>query len=277
MVVVEGPSAVQRIGVPRFVTGSGANKATLFAVRVVPVAGPAYFVSKRFTQFVNLDRELRAQYADVPLPALPPKRPKILGQSNEFLEERRILLEHFLKSVLNADGPITTCTTFLNFIGSDRDADAVDIEGDNTGSMKHLLFDVDEPYEFPDLQEIRHISIPQAKVMSDHILYQIHCSATPHTELRHSHSHWVSLKRFTDFLTMMKDLRAELARTCPDALCKLPLAPPTRKSRVLHDHTDPVFVEHRRVLLEYYLNKLLRIEQAASSDIFLKYCAVPGI
>lgn len=84
--------------------------------------------------------------------------------------------------------------------------------------MKHLLFDVDEPYEFPDLQEIRHISIPQAKVMSDHILYQagdrassggrlrsvvsngdnqIHCSATPHTELRHSHSHWVSLKRFT--------------------------------------------------------------------------------
>lgn len=76
MVVVEGPSAVQRIGVPRFVTGSGANKATLFAVRVVPVAGPAYFVSKRFTQFVNLDRELRAQYADVPLPALPPKRPK---------------------------------------------------------------------------------------------------------------------------------------------------------------------------------------------------------
>lgn len=38
--------------------------------------------------------------------------------------------------------------------------------------MKHLLFDVDEPYEFPDLQEIRHISIPQAKVMSDHILYQ---------------------------------------------------------------------------------------------------------
>lgn len=42
---------------------------------------------------------------------------RILGQSNEFLEERRILLEHFLKSVLNADGPITTCTTFLNFIG----------------------------------------------------------------------------------------------------------------------------------------------------------------
>lgn len=36
-------------------------------------------------------------------------------------------------------------------------------------------------------------------------------------------------------------------------------------------------VHDRRVLLEYYLNKLLRIEQAASSDIFLKYCAVPGI
>ena len=125
------------------------------------------------------------------------------------------------------------------------------------------------------ITEVRDIQIPQAKVMSDHVLYQIHCSSVP-IESRRSEHHWVSLKRYNDFFEMIKNVKHDLSSRHPDVVASLP-APPQRKSRILHDHTDPAFVEHRRVLLETYLKKLLKISVVANNEHFLKFCAVPGL
>jgi hypothetical protein len=86
---------------------------------------------------------------------------------------------------------------------------------------------------------------------------------------------WVSLKRFTDFFEMVKVIREDMVESNPSAFALIPSAP-SRKSRLLNDHSDPRFVEQRRVLLEHFLNRLLRIEAVASHDAFLKFCAVPG-
>lgn len=74
---------------------------------------------------------------------------------------------------------------------------------------------------------------------------------------------------------MVKAVQNDLKRSHPDLVASLPPAP-SRKSRILHDHTDPAFVERRKILLETYLNKMLRIGPVAKNDHFLKFCAVPG-
>eukprot|EP00474_Spongospora_subterranea_P008497 CRZ08955.1 hypothetical protein [Spongospora subterranea] len=267
---------IDKLSIPKFETNLS-GKIVYFKVRVKICSTKGYFVSKRFSQFEEFERQLSLNLPHVDFAPLPPKRPKFLGQSPQFLEERRILLENFLLRALDCED-VKKNIVFLTFLSTDKDGEVSgDIQIDGSESISRVWNDDDTPYEFPEHQEIRRIQIPQSKVMSDHVLYQIHCSSSTDSKPRHSHSHWVSLKRFTDFIVMMRSLHQELAITSPYALHKLPFAPPEKKSRVFNDHTDPVFVEHRRVLLEYYLNKLLRIEQAASSDIFLKFCAVPGI
>ncbi|MES1909125.1 MAG: hypothetical protein MHM6MM_001925 [Cercozoa sp. M6MM] len=80
-------------------------------------------VLKRYTQFFAMDEKLRADFRlDVEflqtMPQLPPRRPKMLSDhmDSEFIEQRRALLEAYLRCMLRVRR-IASNATFLEFLG----------------------------------------------------------------------------------------------------------------------------------------------------------------
>jgi len=130
-----------------------------------------------------------------------------------------------------------------------------------------VLKESDEEYEFPEDQEVTGIVIAQYRRMSDHVLYQIKVS---NAHKRSSFDCWTVLKRFGQFWEMDQKLRADLQQSHPDVFALLPLPPP-RRMKLLYDHMDEDFIEERRVLMENYLQRLLRFPDAAGNKHFLDF------
>jgi len=216
-------------------------------------------VQKRYSQFETLAADVLAEMAGKPLPAgaeLPPKRIKLFTShvSPAFIEERRVLLEAYLKKLVSVER-LARSNCLTRFLTSDRTETAAETKED--------------VYELPEDVEITGISIPATRSMSDHVLYQIDVT---NSRKRKTFSKWTVLKRFGQFFDMDSALRAGYVDQ-PDILASLP-APPQRKAKLFNDHMDDTFVEQRRVLLENYLNKLLLNEYAVRDKHFLTFLGV---
>ena len=59
----------------------------------------------------------------------------------------------------------------------------------------------------------------------------------------------------------------------PYFLSTLP-QPPHKSVKLLVPHMDKHFVEQRRVLLEAYLQRMVRVPQVAKNQHFLSFCGV---
>jgi len=105
--------------------------------------------------------------------------------------------------------------------------------------------------------------------MSDHVLYQIDCV---NVRKRKSFSKWTVLKRYSQFYDMDTAVRAAYINK-PDLLATLP-APPARHAKLLTDHMDNTFVEQRRVLLENYLQKMIKVEAVVRNKDFLLFIGI---
>jgi len=184
----------------------------------------------------------------------PPKKIKFFQShtSPEFIEERRVLLENYLRKLVAVSNLAkhSLVTSFLT-----------------KGKQKLEVKEVDEV--MPEDVEITDVSIPSTRVMSDHVLYQIDLV---NERKRKSFSKWTMLKRFTQIWEMDAKLRASLADD-PDAIATLP-PPPQRKAKLLHDHMDPAFIESRRILLENYLKKLIKCHAGVRSMIVLEFLGI---
>jgi hypothetical protein len=113
-------------------------------------------------------------------------------------------------------------------------------------------------------EEVAEVWIPSVKEMSDHTLFQIHCANGDKN--RTEMSEWVALKRYADFV----ELDEKIKEAYP--LLKPHLPPlPDKALRVWQDHTDPKFIEERKLLLENYLKKMIRIEQIVNDRYFLRF------
>jgi len=120
-----------------------------------------------------------------------------------------------------------------------------------------------------DDAEVTGVSIPQTRLMSDHVLFQVD---VVNARKRKTFSKWTVLKRFGQFFDLDAALRADFAEE--DELLALLPASPQRQSKLLFDHMSPHFIEHRRVLLENYLLKLLAIPAVAKNASFLMFLGV---
>lgn len=117
--------------------------------------------------------------------------------------------------------------------------------------------------------EVTSVLIPQTRMMSDHVLYQVDVC---NSKKRRTFSTWTVLKRFKQFYQLDAVLRTEFANN-EEVLAALP-ASPQRQSRLLYSHMNLDFVEHRRVLLSNYLFRLLHIREVAQSPHFLEFLGV---
>ena len=89
---------------------------------------------------------------------------------------------------------------------------------------------------------------------------------------RSSFSQWSVLKRFVQFHDMHAAVCADFVHE-PYFLSTLP-QPPAKSMKLMVDHMDKHFVEQRRVLLEHYLQRMVRVPQVAKNEHFLHFCGV---
>jgi len=226
---------------------------------VVQVQGAfnAWCVLKRYSAFEEAHKDFMDAFkTSFPSGAVfPPKKFKLFQShtSPEFMEERRVLLENYLRKIVSVKN-LAKHNLVTGFL---------------TKGKQKLEVKEEEGEELPDDVEITDVSIPATRIMSDHVLYQIDLV---NERKRKTYSKWCVLKRFTQIWEMDTKLRASLVDD-PDALATLPPAP-QRKAKLLHDHMDHSFIESRRILLQNYLKKLIKTPVAIRSLIVLEFLGV---
>jgi hypothetical protein len=232
------------------------------AFYLVKVTGSfnSWCVAKRYSQFEELQSSISEVKGYPPHLDLPPKRFKFFVShiSPPFLEERRVLLEAYLKKLVSIDD-ISKNELMTSFLTSDK-TDNSDMK---TKTEKKKIEDI------PDDIEITGVSIPATRQMSDHVLYQIDIINSKKVK---EYEKWTVLKRFGQFYEMDSLVRSSLSEK-QDVLATLP-ATPERKLKLFNDHSDVSFVESRRVLLENYLQKMVEIEDVVRDKHFLAFLGV---
>jgi len=225
---------------------------------VVHHGAAKWTISKRFSQFEQLQTCIFTDFAVLPAGCeLPPKRMKIFTAHDNpaFIEERRCLLEAYLKRLLTVE-KMRKYEPMLQFLDSNR-------EDYNVEESKL------SPDDLPSDVEITDVRIPATRQMSDHTLFQIDCL---NHRKRKSFQKWTVLKRFGQFVDVDATIRASLSEQ-PEVIARMPAAP-ERRSKLIYDHLDANFVEQRRVVLENYLNKLLRDPVICRNKTFLTFLGV---
>jgi len=241
------------------------NEVVYYNVRIAIGDAEPVYMSKRYSQFRALNKKLKDALPRYHLPALPTKELIIWTDHTEsrFVEERRALLEHYLREALSIKD-IRESALIEEFLHSNEISANVAraIEEQYEANLRPEAMHVDE-------MEVSEIWIPNTKKMRDHCLYQIHCANGSASE-RSEWNEWVILKRYRDFFEMDKNLRNEL----PQGVIKELPALPERQSKIVVDHLDPDFIDQRRILLQNYLQKLVRIPDLQHCPAFLKFVNV---
>ena len=92
--------------------GGDGNKYTIFHVSIQSMYG-TFEVLRRYRQFDALNLELQQEAPEIKLPSFPKKR--ALGNlATEFVEERRLALEDYLRGLLSIDGVMRLEPYFWN-------------------------------------------------------------------------------------------------------------------------------------------------------------------
>jgi len=227
-----------------------------YIVNVSGTQNSSWSVNKRYSQFEELHNSIILNYAKMlPIGAeLPAKRFKLFVShlSAGFIEERRCLLEAYLRKLVSVKD-VAKSDTLISFFNSDK----TEKEADNKET------------DLPDDVEITGVTIPATRTMSDHVLYQID---VVNARKRKSFQKWTVLKRFAQFFEMDQLVRADFVEQL-ELLESLPPAP-KREAKLLSDHMDDSFIEQRRVLLENYLQKMLHVVPVAHNEHFLAFLGV---
>jgi len=237
---------------------------TVFYQIAVANAFNKWGVSKRYSQFEELHVAVTTEMAGKPLPSgaeLPPKKMKLFTTHTdpEFIEQRRCLLEAYLKKLIAID-KLAKGDSLTKFFESDKD------ESMGSSSVVEEKKKSNDP---PEDVEITGVTIPATRTMSDHILYQIDVT---NSRKRKTFSKWTVLKRFGQFYEMDSQVRLDFAEQ-PSVLNSMP-GPPERKAKLFSDHMDEGFVEQRRVLLENFLQRMLDNPHVVKNKHFLAFLGV---
>jgi hypothetical protein len=233
-----------------------------YLVSVSTAAGETWCCLKRYSQFEEFHYMLLDCVHERSLPAgaeLPGKRLKLWYShtSKAFVEERALLLENYLKKLIQVS-EIAASELLVGFLALNR----VDVKAPARATPKEALAEA----ELPEDVEVTGVAVPQVRLMSDHVLYQVD---VVNSRKRRSFQRWTVLKRFAQFVELDEQLREAFAHR-PDVIDALPLAP-EKYSKLLYNHMDDHFVEQRRVVLENYLQKLMLVTPVLYNQQFLTF------
>merc|ERR1719350_432447 len=204
----------------------------------------------------------------ISLPPFPEKRVKYITDhfDQEFIEDRRMLLENYIKKVLVMPDfkHSNILTSFLT-----PDIDEIVLPPAQTGGRQKPV-DLDDVLDMDEDDEITAVSIPQAQILkNDHAIFTLNCSNANKTMF----GEWTVLKRFAEFHAFDIQLRTDLLENQPHALQLLPNLP-ARQPKLLVDHLEESFIERRRLLTEAYLKRLIRHPAFRKHPLTLRFLGV---
>jgi len=234
-------------------------------IQVPEEADNVLYLMKRYSQFYDLNKKLKEDLPRFHLPSMPQKELIIWTDHTDtrFVEERRTLLEYYLREAL-AVAEIRADVTMQDFLHSNE----------ISSQVARTIEEQFEQTQTPDAMaseemEVCEVWIPNTKKMRDHCLYQVHCRRGGGGE-ESDWNEWVILKRYRDFFDMDALLHEDLPLAVANSLPNLP----ERQSKIMVDHMDPDFIDQRRVLLDNYLKKLVRVPDLQHCPAFLKFLNV---
>eukprot|EP00475_Leptophrys_vorax_P028622 TRINITY_DN4155_c0_g1_i1.p1 TRINITY_DN4155_c0_g1~~TRINITY_DN4155_c0_g1_i1.p1 ORF type:complete len:261 (-),score=78.18 TRINITY_DN4155_c0_g1_i1:32-814(-) len=220
-------------------------------------SGKPVILSKRFSQFTELHEQLSTEYPPNLVPTIPSKRIKLWVDHSDkgFIEQRRVLLETFLSKVVENEN-LANSRSLRTFMENDI--------------VSAEAYGLDEDAKVADYvsEEVSEVYIAGVKQMSDHTLFQIYC-ANGEKGKRGEMNEWVSLKRYADFVDLDAELRDDFAANHV-LLSMMPPLPP-KAAKLMTDHTDTAFVEERKLLLENYLKKMIKIKEVINHQSMLRF------
>jgi hypothetical protein len=238
------------------------EQGTVFYIIRVSKGANSFLLQKRYSNFETLQANIIGAGRTLPSNTeLPTKRIKLFTDhtSAAFIEERRVLLENFLRKLINHD--IGRSPPFVSFLAENRMDDPLSVQTEEEKKKNRGALPADV--------EITGATVPSTRTMTDHVLYQIDLE---NNNKRQSFSKWTVLKRFNHIYEMDAAIRADFFDQ-PRILDAMPVLP-QRKAKLFTSHLDDAFIESRRVLLENYLNRMIGIVEVVQNKNFLVFLGV---
>jgi len=270
-----------------------------------------------FTLLHLLIKELASELSDEDvelIPPIPDRHLKILidHRSQEFVENRRALLENFLQKI-NKNLTLRYAEDFIHFLlpphetlppkgvgtqgnqysetSNDTEEKVVELLPTPTEEKEALDESCDELKEsmvpkfterkdemlsLTENDEITGVTIKSAAVLEADQNSGTH--VVYHIHVRNVNKDegfkiWIVIKRFMEFVNFDKKLRESLVISHPADVFCLPHLPP-KLIKSWTNHTKAVFIEKRRVLLQVYLRRLIRFPLFRRHSLTLAFLGV---
>lgn len=268
-----------------------------------------------FTLLHLLIKELAAELKDEDvelIPPIPDRHLKILidHRSQEFIENRRALLENFLQKI-NKNQTLRYAEDFIHFLlppqewvvrtGIGTQANQYSkISNEDEEKLVELLPTPEKPAQYESFDDFKESEVPKFSERGDEMLFVTENDEITGVEIKSAtvleadqnsdthvvyHIHvrnvnkdngfniWIVIKRFMEFVDFDKKLREDLVTRHPADVFCLPHLPP-KLIKSWTNHTKAVFIEKRRVLLQVYLRRLIRYPLFRSHALTLEFLGV---
>jgi hypothetical protein len=254
---------------------------------------------KRFSEFYALYESCEEALGTRAAHLLPPPPDKAISLltdhlDEEFISQRRVLLQHFVRKLLAIPLLLTTGSPLLSFllpseadtvqqvnqefdvVLTERDLKDPDCKLPSPGnkdaqprSIARISSQPRSKHTFYESEEVTAVSIVSSTILKgDHVVYQIHAY---NKHQRKSYAHWTALRRYVEFSSLDERVRATLESRNPHFRTDLLPQLPEKEWKLLVDHLDKDFIEKRRLLLQLYLRKMIHIEEVVEMDVFQKF------
>jgi len=265
----------------------------------------------------DLAKELEDDEHKFTLPPMPDKHLKVLIDhfSQEFVENRRALLENYLQKI-NKNRTLRHAEDFIHFLLPPREVEPTSPLGTRANPLPMDYDTEDEKRSEPPSTRVKLIldnSLDESSNVKNHPLPKFMSAesdmlfvsekdeitgveiksatllegdqntdahAIYHVHVRNvnkenDYNIWIVMKRFMEFVEFDRQLRESLLNTHPADVFQLPHLPP-KLIKSWTNHKDVVFIEKRRVLLQVYLRRMIRYPLFRRHPLTLAFLGVRG-
>jgi len=205
------------------------------------------------------------------LPVMPSAHIKLVvnHKSKDFCEGRRVLLDNYLKSLLTIK-ELSTSTELIGFLShsdeslSDQKVSQEEIDQYEREKVENILV-TDQN------DEITSVSIPSFQIVaSDYVLYAMRVYNMNKEE---QYSQWTVMHRYSEFKEYDKVLREQLTVKYPHLLRDVPQLP-MKEPKMIKNHFDKDFIERRRLLLDSYIKRIIKVKALRRHSLTIKFLGV---
>lgn len=205
------------------------------------------------------------------LPIMPFRHIKLVinHKSKDFCEERRVLLDNYLKTLLSTKD-LSDSSILIGFLShSDESLSNEKVSQEEIDEYERAK--VEKIMVTDENDEITSVSIPIFRVVgSEYVLYSL---SVHNMNKEPEYSQWNVLHRYSEFKEFDTALRLLLVEEAAHLIPKLPQLP-MKQPKMIRDHFAEHFVEKRRLLLESYIQRVVKVREFRRYPLTIKFLGV---